>query len=54
MQEKAVNSVEWINLTFGEFTKNGAERMYFIFTNDYYNANSGADLNLKIRKIPAM
>ncbi len=48
--ELEINHAEFQFYDFGIFDVAGAATLYLVFTNDYYNAATGADVNLRIRQ----
>jgi hypothetical protein len=50
--KKTIVSTEWHQISMGEFTRKATDRsLFFSFTNDYRNRQTGADLNLKLRSV---
>ena len=49
-KEEEINRADFQSYDFGAFNVTGATTLYLVFTNDYYNAATGADVNLKIRQ----
>lgn len=52
VKKTTVRSLDWVVLSMGEFVRTTTDSLiFFSFTNDYRNRETGGDLNLKVKTV---